>query len=147
MEFSGPDREAVGVRCNDLLGRPLLSVHPEAWALAMVGSATAVTRLGAPPAAVMAWLIQRMFWADTRRALGCTLKTTELPAETNASARPSRKSFIGHLTGAVVEERLPGSLAALAAAQRAGATIVRVHDVAATRRALDTADAVLGARR
>ena len=42
----------------------------------------------------------------------------------------SRKSFIGNLTGAPVEARLGGSLAALAAAWTAGASIVRVHDVA-----------------
>lgn len=41
----------------------------------------------------------------------------------------SRKSFISHLTGAAVEDRLPGSLAALAAAFVGGATMVRVHDV------------------
>jgi len=41
----------------------------------------------------------------------------------------SRKSFIGGLTGAATEERRAGSLAALAAAYAAGATVVRVHDV------------------
>ncbi len=41
----------------------------------------------------------------------------------------SRKSFISHLTGAAMEDRLPGSLAALAAAFFGGATMVRVHDV------------------
>ena len=44
----------------------------------------------------------------------------------------SRKSFIGHLTGALPAERLPGSLAAVAWAAAGGATVVRVHDVAAT---------------
>ena len=49
----------------------------------------------------------------------------------------SRKSMIGRITGAPVGERLPGSLAlALLAAQR-GARLLRVHDVAATRQALD----------
>ncbi len=52
-----------------------------------------------------------------------------------AKARPlllgaSRKSFISHLTEAPVENRLPGSLAALAAAHYGNATMVRVHDVA-----------------
>lgn len=42
----------------------------------------------------------------------------------------SRKSFIGNLTAAPVAERLGGSLAALDAAWRAGAAVVRVHDVA-----------------
>jgi dihydropteroate synthase len=44
----------------------------------------------------------------------------------------SRKSFIGTLSNAPVEERLPGSLAAALAAAAAGADILRVHDVAAT---------------
>lgn len=44
----------------------------------------------------------------------------------------SRKSMIGRLLGREVEDRLPGSLAlAMLAAQR-GASILRVHDVAAT---------------
>jgi dihydropteroate synthase len=45
----------------------------------------------------------------------------------------SRKAFIGHLTGrASGPDRTLGSLAAVAAAHRAGASIVRVHDVRAT---------------
>ncbi len=45
----------------------------------------------------------------------------------------SRKAFIGHLTGrAAGPERMVGSLAAVAAAFRGGATIVRVHDVRQT---------------
>lgn len=42
---------------------------------------------------------------------------------------PSRKSFIGRITGASVEERLPGTLAAVAACVLAGVEILRVHDV------------------
>jgi len=49
----------------------------------------------------------------------------------------SRKSFIGHLTGADTPDRLGGSLAAVAAAYAAGAAAVRVHDVAPTRQMLD----------
>jgi dihydropteroate synthase len=48
----------------------------------------------------------------------------------------SRKSFIGHFSGATVKERLPGSLAAMEAAVSRGADIVRVHDVAETVQAL-----------
>ena len=45
----------------------------------------------------------------------------------------SRKGFIGHLTGqAAGPERMAGSLAAVAAAHRGGATIVRGHDVRET---------------
>ena len=45
----------------------------------------------------------------------------------------SRKAFLGHLTGrAAGPDRMVGSLAAVAAAHRAGAAMVRVHDVRAT---------------
>src|SRR5438132_6008771 len=45
----------------------------------------------------------------------------------------SRKAFVGHLTGrAAGPDRMVGSLAAVAAAYRAGAAMVRVHDVRET---------------
>ena len=45
----------------------------------------------------------------------------------------SRKAFIGNLTGRPAgPERMVGSLAAVAAAQRGGAAVVRVHDVRET---------------
>jgi dihydropteroate synthase len=45
----------------------------------------------------------------------------------------SRKGFIGHCTGrAAGPDRMAGSLAAVAAAHRAGAALVRVHDVRET---------------
>jgi dihydropteroate synthase len=48
----------------------------------------------------------------------------------------SRKSFIGHLSGAPAADRLPGSLAAALIGAAQGIQILRVHDVAATRQAL-----------
>lgn len=59
-----------------------------------------------------------------------------------AAGRPvlvgaSRKSFLGTLGGQPPAERLEGSLAAAGWAARGGAALVRVHDVAATRRFLD----------
>jgi dihydropteroate synthase len=48
---------------------------------------------------------------------------------------PSRKSFIGKLTGAPVQARLPGTLAAVTACVLAGVEILRVHDVRAARQA------------
>lgn len=54
----------------------------------------------------------------------------------------SRKSFIGAVAG--IEdpaERLPGSLAAALACARAGAAVLRIHDVAAHRQALVVGDA------
>jgi dihydropteroate synthase len=59
----------------------------------------------------------------------------------------SRKSFIGKLTGAEVDRRLPGSIATVALALSRGASIARVHDVAATRQALMVIDAVNNVKR
>jgi dihydropteroate synthase len=58
---------------------------------------------------------------------------------------PSRKSFIGALTGAPAGERLPGTLAAIAACVQAGVEFLRVHDVAAARQAARVAAAIRGA--
>jgi dihydropteroate synthase len=57
----------------------------------------------------------------------------------------SRKSFIGQLTGADVEDRLPGSIAAALLGASQGVQILRVHDVAATRQALAVWEAAQGA--
>jgi len=54
----------------------------------------------------------------------------------------SRKRFIAGVTGAGVDDRLPGSLAALAAAWHGGASVVRVHDVAASVQYLEVMRAV-----
>jgi dihydropteroate synthase len=55
---------------------------------------------------------------------------------------PSRKSFIGKVTGAPVEDRLAGTLAAVTACVLAGAELVRVHDVAPARQAALVAAAI-----
>ena len=49
----------------------------------------------------------------------------------------SRKSFLGRITGAEVDNRLPGTLAADTIALMRGASVLRVHDVAENRAALD----------
>ncbi len=54
----------------------------------------------------------------------------------------SRKSMIGAVTGQPVGQRLPGSLAAALAGVARGAKVLRVHDVAATRDALNVWRAV-----
>jgi dihydropteroate synthase len=48
----------------------------------------------------------------------------------------SRKSLVGRIVPAPVEERLPGSLAGALRALEEGVQIVRVHDVAETRQAV-----------
>jgi len=49
----------------------------------------------------------------------------------------SRKSFIGKVTGAGVNERLGGSIAAMLYVVERGASVVRVHDIKESRQALD----------
>ncbi len=59
----------------------------------------------------------------------------------------SRKSFVGQLTGAATSDRLAGSLAATLAAVAAGVQMIRTHDVAATRQALQVAAAINESKR
>ena len=55
---------------------------------------------------------------------------------------PSRKSYLGALLNVPVEERIEGTLASCIMALERGARLFRVHDVLATRRALDVAQAI-----
>ena len=55
---------------------------------------------------------------------------------------PSRKRFIGELTGAQPLDRVPGTIAAVLKCAAAGIDIVRVHDVAACKQALIMAEAI-----
>ncbi len=55
----------------------------------------------------------------------------------------SRKSFIGKLLGAEVENRLPASLACATLAVASGVQIIRTHDVAETIQAVRMAEAIL----
>lgn len=56
---------------------------------------------------------------------------------------PSRKSFLGSLPSRLpVDERLEGTLAAVATAVMNGAAVVRVHDVKQCRRVVDVTDAI-----
>jgi len=75
----------------------------------------------------------------------------ELPAATPSGVPVlvglSRKSTVGAVTGRPVDQRLAGSVAAAALAVRAGAHIVRAHDVAATVDAVKLAAAVRAAAR
>lgn len=54
----------------------------------------------------------------------------------------SRKSFIGRLLNRTVDQRLAGTIAANLSALRSGATILRVHDVAAHRDAVTVYTAI-----
>jgi dihydropteroate synthase len=55
---------------------------------------------------------------------------------------PSRKAFVGEVTGLPVNDRLEGTLAAVVGAILAGAHVVRVHDVREVRRAALVADSL-----
>jgi dihydropteroate synthase len=56
----------------------------------------------------------------------------------------SRKTFIGHITGEAPSRRLPGSLAAITPAFKAGVKIFRVHDVEETVQFLNVLHAIMG---
>ncbi len=58
---------------------------------------------------------------------------------------PSRKSFIGHVLGTEVEDRLFGTAAAVSLAVMHGADVVRVHDVGAMRQVVAVSEAILRA--
>ena len=60
---------------------------------------------------------------------------------------PSRKSFLGAITGTPVDDRLGATAAAVTAAVLAGAAFVRVHDVRVMRQVLDVATAIRDAAR
>ena len=59
----------------------------------------------------------------------------------------SRKDVVGETLGLDPEDRLEGSLALVALAARAGASVVRVHDVRASVRVVRMVDAVRGVTR
>ena len=88
-------------------------------------------------------------WADVGIGFGKSAdqcaellrRLDELKLDAPLYVGASRKSFIGRLTGAPVEDRLAGSLAAAAACHAAGVAVLRVHDVAATRQFLDVLEA------
>lgn len=58
----------------------------------------------------------------------------------------SRKSFLGRIAGRDTDDRLPGTIATNVLALARGASIFRVHDVAAVRDALTVAAATLARR-
>jgi dihydropteroate synthase len=58
---------------------------------------------------------------------------------------PSRKRFIGELTDAAADDRIPGTVAAVVKCVQAGVEIVRVHDVHACKQAITIAEAIEGA--
>ena len=105
-------------------------------------------------AAVAAGIAEERIWVDPGIGFGKTvehnLELTRRLGELAELGRPivygsSRKSFIGKLTGAEADERLGGTIASNVLAAANGAEVLRVHDVAAMRDALTTAEAIYSA--
>jgi dihydropteroate synthase len=94
-------------------------------------------------------------WVDPGVGFGKTVehnlvlirRVDELAAVAPVLLGVSRKSFLGKLSpDSGPEERLPGSLAMAAWAGFAGVDVLRVHDVAETKKALAALAAVAGAK-
>jgi len=114
-----------------------VAAHLEARACAALAAGVAPSRLLVDPGLG--------FGKDLAHNLALLARVREATGGRPALIGASRKSFIAGITGAPVERRLPGSLAAAAIAFAAGAAAVRVHDVAETVQMLDVLAAVAGA--
>jgi dihydropteroate synthase len=106
-------------------------------------------------AAVAAGIDEERIWVDPGVGFGKTadhnVELLRRLGELRALGRPivigaSRKTFIGRLTGRDVDGRVGGTVAANTLAVAAGADMLRVHDVAAAREAVLTAETILGRR-
>jgi dihydropteroate synthase len=95
---------------------------------------------------------EERIWVDPGigfgKALEHNLELLRRLAELRELGRPivigtSRKSFLGTLTGREVGERLGGTIASNVLALRAGAEVLRVHDVPEVQQAVRVAEAIL----
>jgi dihydropteroate synthase len=91
-------------------------------------------------------------WVDPGIGFGKTvrhnLELLNRLGELRALGRPivvgtSRKRFIGTVTGREADDRLGGTIASNVLAARAGADVLRVHDVAEVAQAMRVADSIL----
>jgi dihydropteroate synthase len=101
--------------------------------------------------AIESGIAEDRIWVDPGIGFGKTvqhnLELLRRLGELRALGRPivvgtSRKSFIGKLTGREVDERLGGTIASSILALRAGAGVLRVHDVAEVGEAVRVAEAI-----
>ncbi len=99
-------------------------------------------------------IAEERIWVDPGIGFGKTvrhnLELLQRLGELRELGRPivvgtSRKRFLGMLTGRDVGDRIGGTIASSVLAVRAGAEVLRVHDVAEVRQALTVAEAVLAA--
>lgn len=87
------------------------------------------------------------FGKNTRHSLEVTRRLGELVATGwPVLVSLSRKDFVGETLDLRPDERLEGTLAATAVSAWLGARVFRAHDVAATRRVLDTVASIRGTR-
>jgi dihydropteroate synthase len=95
---------------------------------------------------------QERIWVDPGIGFGKTtrhnLELLRRLGELRGLGRPvvvgaSRKRFLGTLTGRDADDRIGGTIASNVLAMKAGAEVLRVHDVAAMRQAMIVAEAVL----
>jgi len=103
--------------------------------------------------AVAAGIAERRVWLDPGIGFGKTvahnLELLRRLDELAAIGRPlvigtSRKGFLGRITGSPAADRLAGTIATNVMALERGATVFRVHDVAAVGEALQVAAATVG---
>ena len=104
-------------------------------------------------AALAAGIAAERVWLDPGIGFGKTaahnLELLRRLGELRELGRPlvvgtSRKSFIGKLDGSPADRRLGGTIASSLLAAIEGADVLRVHDVAEVRQALQVAAAILG---
>jgi dihydropteroate synthase len=112
----------------------------------LAGRLEAFAAAGGDPARV--WVDPGVgFGKDLEHNLALIRHAGELAAVAPVLLGVSRKSFLGRLSAdGGPEDRLPGSLALAAWAGFAGVEVLRVHDVAETRKALRALSAVAEAR-
>jgi dihydropteroate synthase len=134
---------------GQIRGRPRHPYYPDVvdaisrwWAT----TAAAATRAGVRDSAIM--LDPGLdFGITTFHSLQIMRRLSELTAQPfPVLIAPSRKDIVGETLGLPVEERLEGTLALVALAVRAGAAMVRVHDVRAAVRTVAMVEAVEGRR-
>jgi dihydropteroate synthase len=99
-------------------------------------------------------VVEERIWLDPGIGFGKTvehnLELLRRLGELTELGRPlvvgtSRKSFIGKISGAEVDERLGGTIASCALAFANGASMLRVHDVREVREGMQVAAAILAA--
>jgi dihydropteroate synthase len=135
--------------CGHVRGRSLAAVH----AAAPAGFDEVVAELAARLVELPAGLAGRIavdpglgFGKQTAQNLELLRRSGELSAALSCPVMvgPSRKRFLGELTGRPVGERDAATVGAALAAAAAGAHLIRVHEVRAVRDALAVFRAVRG---